>query len=218
MSADSPYLSAAQEDDAMAKAMTPSETTTIGQINKAVGNYRALLEKHAGEFPSEAVQTVLGMSELTNEMFDLFRKRVEVMSNLTTRHVRVDRTRTPKEAINATGRVKWYIDEQALADMPTEGKEQDDVVVFELDYDPTVDELDREYEARGLRTDPLALAQLMVDDPAFADKRPVAVQWRDKQGRACYADFSRWCGKRGVRVDRSGRWWNRHYRFAGVSK
>ena len=204
----------------MAKTMIPSEqqVTTAGQINKAVANYRALLEKHAGEFQAETVQTVLGMQELASEMFALFQKRVEMVSNIIRRAVKVDRTKTAAQVVDATGRIKWYIDEEVLAEMPLEGLAKDRVEFFELDYDQTVDELDREYEAHGLRPDPAAVAQVMADDPAFADERPVAVQWRDKRGRACYAIFGRGGGRRGVDVRRRGSRWYRHYRFAGVRK
>lgn len=61
--------------------MTPSKMTK-GQIDKAVANYRAMLEKHSDDFNSEAVQTVLGQSELAEEQFGIFRKRVEVFSTL----------------------------------------------------------------------------------------------------------------------------------------
>ncbi|OHA89302.1 MAG: hypothetical protein A2653_01250 [Candidatus Zambryskibacteria bacterium RIFCSPHIGHO2_01_FULL_43_25] len=82
-----------------------------------------------------------------------------------------------------------------------------------------VDELDREYEARNLRPDPYAVTQVMADDPAFADKRPVAVQWRDKRGCACYALFDRDDAGREVGIVRrrgSGSRWSRSVQFGGV--
>jgi hypothetical protein len=51
----------------MTKIMTPSKLTTDGQIDKAIANYRVLLEKHRKEFNAEAVQIVLGQSELAGE-------------------------------------------------------------------------------------------------------------------------------------------------------
>ena len=135
------------------------------------------------------------------------------------RRVRVDRTRTPVQIIDATGRFRGYIDEKVLAEMPLAGREEDDVIVFELDYDPTVDELDREYESRDLKPDPSALAQAMTDDPAFADERPIAVYWRNSNGQACYAIFVRWEDDgRGVHVGCSDDRWSRSSRFAGVRK
>jgi hypothetical protein len=64
----------------MTKIVTPSaeqKKATASQIDKAVGNYRALLEKHAPDFGAEAVQVVLGQSELAGEQFAVFRRRVE---------------------------------------------------------------------------------------------------------------------------------------------
>ena len=72
----------------MAKeTMTPSKAMTDGQIAKAVANYRALLEKYAGEFDSKAVQTVLGQSQLADEQFSVFRRRVESISEMIVREV-----------------------------------------------------------------------------------------------------------------------------------
>lgn len=201
----------------MAETMTPSQMTTK-QVKKAVGNYRAMLEKHAGDFPVDVVQRVLGQSELAGEQFAVFRRRVEAEGKTVRRPVTVDRKPTAVQVIDVTGRVKWYIDQEVMAEMPLAGRVEETVEVFELDYDPTVNELDREYETRGLRSDPPALAQLMIDDPAFADERPVATQWRDKQGRACYALFSRFDVRREVFVRRFDGRWNRGFRFAGVRK
>jgi hypothetical protein len=155
---------------------------------------------------------------MVKTMTPSLRKHVEMVSNFVTRHVRVDRSLTPAQAIEATGRVRGYVDEQVLTDIPTEGRDEDDQVVFELGYDPTVDELDREYEDRGLCPDPMGTTKLMADDPAFADERSLVVQWRDSKGRACYAIFGRWPGERLVGVNRSDYGWSRSSRFAGVRK
>ena len=166
---------------------------------------------------SEDVKKVSG-GDLLATLLLVVRGAAEVVVKIITRTVKVDRSRTAAEVIDATGRVKWYIDQEALAEMPLDGKSEDTVEFFELNYDPSVDELDREYEARGLRPDPAAVAQAMTDDPALADERPVSVQWRNSKGHACYAIFDRYGGKRDVRVDRGDDGWDRDYRFAGVRK
>ena|SRR3989339_835073 len=56
-------------------------TTITDLIDKTVANYRALLEKHFGEFDAEALQTVLRQPELATEQFDVFRRLVEAVSN-----------------------------------------------------------------------------------------------------------------------------------------
>ena len=200
----------------MAETMLASMTD--GQIDDLANKLRDAARKHREEFPREVTQEVLRSKNIGMQLLTTFRTLVEQASKLIVRHVKVSRTLTPAQAIDGTGRTKWYIVEEVLAEMPLDGKVEDDVVVFELNYDPTVDELDREYKARGLRPDPAAVAQAMADEPALADERPVAVQWRDNQGRACCALFGRGGDERRVRV----RWlvsgWFRSFRFAGVRK
>ena len=133
------------------------------------------------------------------------------------RHVRVDSTRTPQEVLDATGR-RQYLNPDVVKTMPRGEGEEVDVYFFDLDYDPTVDQLEHEYERHGLEADPIAQAQVNVDDPAFADERPNVCQWGVKNGVASFAVFSRWIDERGVDVGRSGDGWNRRYRFGGVRK
>jgi len=132
------------------------------------------------------------------------------------REVKVDRTKTAVQVIDATGRVKECIDEEVLAEMPLEGRGEDTVEFFEINHDFTPDGLDREYEARDLRPDPAAVAQAMTDDPAFADERFVGVQWRNSHGHACYAIFDGLDGERYVTVRRGGSRLSRGCYFAGV--
>lgn len=200
----------------MAKTMIASEGMTDGQIDTLANQIRDAARKHCDEVGKDAAQRALGVDNLGMRMFTVFRELAEKLSGPIIRHVKVNRSLTPAEAIKATGRVPWYIDEEILAEMPRDGFEEGNVEVFELDYDPTPEQLDRELDARGLRPDPYALCQAMADDPAFADERPVATQWRDKRDRACYAYFGRNGSGRDVYVGRSGGGWGRDYRFAGV--
>ena len=210
----------------MAKTMTPSDkTTTQAQIDKAVGNYRALLEKHASDFPAATVQTVLGMAELAREMFDLLRKRVETLANMITRTVKVDRLRAPQQALEAVG-FRQYVDENVVAAMPNGEGEETTVHFFKPRpeaYDKngllTDDKLKAEYELVGLKpADPYSLAAVSESDSAFVDERPNATHWQDADGKWCFAAFGRWGDERSVRVrsddgDWGGNWW-----FAGVRK
>lgn len=204
----------------MAETMTPSvesKTTTAGQIDKAVANYRALLEKHSKEFNSEAVQSVLGQPELADEQLAVFRRRVEAVSNMIVRRVRVNRGQTPKQVIDATGHVQ-YVNNDVLNVMPRGEGEDKEVFFFRLSRWINDDDLAKEYELRGLVPDPYAQAQVNTDDPSFADEHPNGYHWQDADGHWDYAAFDRWVGGRRVRVDRSaygwlGRWW-----FGGVRK
>ncbi len=205
----------------MAKTMTPSteaKVTTTGQIDKAVANYRALLEKHASEFGVEAVQTVLGQPELAQEQLAVFRNRVEAQSNLLIRRATVDRTRTANAALKATGR-NLYVDDDVAEGMPQGEGSEIELLFFTLGRDISDKDLDREYELRGLKpADPYSLAAFNEADPAFADQRPNGTHWKDSDGRWCCAYFNQWDVKRLVDVRRydfgwDGRWW-----FAGVRK
>jgi hypothetical protein len=199
----------------MTHIMTPS---TAGQINKAVANYRAMLEKHSDEFPVEAVQTVLGQSELAGEQLDVFRRRVEKVSNIIVRTVRVDRSISPQAVLDATGRVQ-NTNDTVVKSMPKGEGEDVKVFFFKLDRWVSDAELDEEYKLRGMcPADAYSLAKVNEDDSAFADDHPNGTHWQDDEGNWCYAAFRRFDGKRDLRVNRSYSGWDGRWRFAGVSK
>lgn len=207
----------------MAKTMSPSEVTavTAGQIGKLQEMFGAGIRK--AKFPSDAVQQAMEKQgdALVSDLVRAVRKRVEMFVNIAVRVVCVNRNRKPQEAIRATGRCE-YLDDQVVSAMPCGEGEIAEVVFFKPDLSEknghiSDDDLEREYESRGLiPIDPYSLSAVNEDDPAFADDHPNAIHWKDS-GRWCYAAFDRWCGERSVRVSRSndwgGRWW-----FAGARK
>lgn len=215
----------------MTQIMTPSKTTTNGQITKAIANYRALLEKHAKKFGAEAVQAVLGQSEFADEVFAVFRRRVEAISNLIiVPAVVVDCGRSPQQALDATGRVQ-YIDRKVVKNMPKAPAALTEIVFFKLDLSKrdgniSDDDLEKEYALRVLESvDPISLAAMneaaaAMNEaaPSFADERPNGTHWKNAKGEWCFAAFDHWRGERCVFVSRGdddwdGRWW-----FAGVRK
>ncbi|OGI78609.1 hypothetical protein A3C57_00010 [Candidatus Nomurabacteria bacterium RIFCSPHIGHO2_02_FULL_33_12] len=197
--------------------ITQSKTTTVGQIDKAVANYRALLDKHAKEFNTEAVQIVLGQPELATEQLAVFRKRVEAISNMIVRIVKVNRNQFPKEAINATGRVQ-YVNDSVLAEMPHGKGEEVKVYFFKISRQISCADLEKEYELRDLKPDPTAQTKVNEDDPAFADTYPNGSQWKDKNGKLCFSTFNRYDDERYVLVSRDDNDWYDHWWFAGVRK
>lgn len=206
----------------MTKFMTPS--MTLGQIDKAVRNYRAMLEKHASEFGAEAVQTVLGQSELAGEQLAVFRRRVEAVSNLIIRKVKVNRARSPQEAIAATG-LKQYVDDSVVSAMPRGEGEEVEAVFFQVKaWECTRpgfisdDDLEKAFARRGIKNDPIAVAKANEDDPTLADEKPHGTHWKDASGNWCCAAFGRGLGGRGVGVGRGDRGWIDYCWFAGSRK
>lgn len=102
--------------------------------------------------------------------------------------VRVDYTRTPTEALKATqiGKVEAG---NILLGMPASDqgvKESVKVVFFRPDKDiVTNEDLAKEYEKRGLKPDPYAVAAVNELNPDFSDKCPNATYWTDSQGKYC---------------------------------
>jgi len=201
------------------------KTTTAGQIDKAVSSYRAMLEKHAKDFQAEAVQTVLGQSGFVEEMFNLFCWWVEMLSNLIVRRVKVNRNRTPQEALDATGRRQYT--HQAIVDNAPKGEGDEVEVVF---FKPEMWEytrpglmneggLERVLARRGLKSaDLYSIAAVNEDDPSFADKVPHGIHWKDAKGNWCFAAFHRWYAEREVCVNRIDGVWNGSWWFAGLRK
>lgn len=200
------------------ETMTPS-TTTDGQINKAVANYRALLEKHSKEFDSGTVQTVLGQSEFADEVFAIFRKRVEVVSNMIMHRVNVNRACTPKQVLDATSRVQYNTNSDVVTAMPRGEGDEVEVFFFKLGRYVSDDDLEKEYELRGLKpVDSYSLAAVNEADPAFADEHPNSTHWKDANGKWCYVAFNRWNDERIVDVDRYDNDWDDYWWFAGLRK
>ncbi len=203
----------------MSSNMTPSEKMTDGQIDKAVDIFRAQLRKHRNDFGSEAVQLVLGQSEFGIDLLSVFRKRVEAVSGMIVRHVKVDRTRSPGQVIDATGRVK-YVNDKVVSTMPKGEGEETDVCFIKLNRWTSNDDVVKEIlDPLGLRpADPYSLAKVNEDDPAFADEHPNGCQWKDANGNWCFATFYRSGGERNVYVCRSGLDWGGDWWVAGVCK
>ena len=77
----------------MTQIMTPS-TMTDGQIDKAVevisSKLRKELRAHQSELQSDPVQLVLGQDDLGDALYDVFRTRVEAISQTSVEEVDYD--------------------------------------------------------------------------------------------------------------------------------
>lgn len=200
-----------------AKAKTQSNTITNGQIGQICD--RLTTKFRESHLPVEAVQSVLREpgGAFIDEMFGIFRARVEAQSNMIVRRTKVNRSLTPQEMLDETGR-RQYTDRDVIATIPQGEGEEVDVYFFNPGRYVPVAELAKEYELRGLKIDPAAQAAVNRDDPSFADERPNGSQWQDAQGEYCCATFDRWGGERVVHVDRDDRGWSDGWWFAGVRK
>lgn len=206
------------------QSMTPSKTTTTGQIDKAVANYRALLEKHSKRFNAENLQIVLGQSELAKEQFDVLRRRVEITSNLTFHRIKVNRNRTPQQALDAT--VHTQFTNQEVVDNMPKGKGKEVEICFfkpeEWEYTRpdfiNDDDLEKALKRRGLISDPFAVMAWNEANPSFADEKFHGIHWKDANGNWCFIAFNRWDGECRVDVDRNGCDWYVPWCFAGVRK
>lgn len=184
----------------MTKVMTPSEVkvATAKQINKAVANYRAMLEKHASEFQSVPLQMVLGQPELAKAQFELLRARVDAMSEIIIRRVKVDRSLTPQQVVDATGYAQ-YVNDEVLATMPTgEGDEAEVWFIPTKHYVP-ISEVPAFLAQFGLVPDPRAQAAVNKEDPAFVDKYQ---NNNSLWGDSCCLVFYLWGSKRCVSCHR----------------
>lgn len=200
----------------MEKSMTPSLMTAgqIGKIQELVG---AGLRK--ANLPSEPVQQVLETQgdQIVAECVDSVRRRVEAISEMIVRRVKVDRSRTPQQILDATGRKQYTNCEVVKNILRGEGEEMD-VYFFKIGRWVSPVELEKEYESCGFKADPYAQAQVNIDDKVFADQYPNGTHWKDADGRWCFAAFSRWSGERRVYVYRCARGWIGYWWFAGVRK
>lgn len=122
--------------------------------------------------------------------------------NTIVRRVRVDRSRTAKEALAATGRSQ-YVTDSVIEAMPKGEGEEVDVHFFKLKFKPgrivSDDYLEKEYALRGFKpADPYSQAAVNEADPAFADRHRNGTYWKDINGKWCYAVFDHRNGLRGV--------------------
>ncbi len=197
----------------MTQIMIAPDTKTItdGQIENAVAKLRDALRKHRSEFAAEAAQTVLGVENLGMELLAPFRARIKAVSSIIIRRVRVDRTRTPQEVIDATGR-RQYVDSDVLATMPKGEGEEVDVHFVPTKRFVLVVEVPAFLAQYGLVLDPRAQAAVNEADPAFANKYPNGTQWGDN----CCLTFDRWVGERSVSCGRDGSGWFDCWFLSGV--
>lgn len=143
------------------------------------------------------------------------------------RRVLVNRTRTPREALDATGREqhKYGFDYFEIVDtMPKAQSNEVEIVFFKPDLSErhnyiSDDDLEKEYELRGLKpADPISVSAVNELDPKFADRYLNGTHWKNAHGDWCIAAFGRFDGQRCVGVHRQTFVWYGNWWFAGICK
>ena len=126
----------------MADAVSPSAISE-GKIGKFLELQAAALRKSG--LPGAETQQVLETQggALADEFVTAVRKRVEAISSLITRIVRVVRSRTPQAALEATSRIQ-YVDKAVVKTKPN--GEGDEATLYFFKADRYLSEPDLEKE------------------------------------------------------------------------
>ena len=100
------------------------------------------------------------------------------------RKVKVDRDLDPMEALGKRADGKSLVDTYVVISIPKGEGEEVEVVFLKLDLSASgskisLDDLEKEFEARGLKFDPRAVIAANEADQTFADTHPNITYWRD---------------------------------------
>lgn len=109
------------------------------------------------------------------------------------RRANVDRSLSPHQVIDVTGRTRHSINKRVIESMPRGEGDDVEVTFFALDYPASDESLEQEFENRGLKpADPYSLAAVNRDDLAFGQKTGNLTHWKSAGGKWCYAAFYGW--------------------------
>ena len=101
--------------------------------------------------------------------------------------------------------------------VPKSASEETDVYFFHVGRRINDDDLEKEYERRGLRpVDPYSLAQINIDDRLLSYQRPNATHWKDPEGKWCLASFNHHHGHDLVDIYPGDSNWGPFFWFAGI--
>jgi len=194
---------------------------TDGQIDDLANKLRDAARKHRDEVNKDHAQEALRSENIGMRLFATFRALVDELSKQIVHVVNVNRVRSPRAALKASGR-KLYVTDSAVDAIPCGTRDKVRLVYFKCDPSAykngrlSCDALTKEYEKRGLVPDPQAQIDDNTANPEFADTTPNGCQWVDTDGNYCYATFLRWDDERYVDVDRLDDDWRGCWSFAGV--
>lgn len=198
----------------------PHALITKEQVGRIADRFSAKCFKHDTTLLKDAVQMVLEDEgdALAQDLFEVFRARVERRANMIVRRVPVNRNRTPQEALDATSRRQIIKD--SIVQSMSKGKDHwVEVVFFKVGRFITDADLEKEYKSRGLKpADPYSLAAVNEADLAFADEHHNGTHWKDADNKWCYSSFSIYRNERELFVEHSEAPWDESWWFAGIRR
>lgn len=199
------------------ETLAPSVTHKDDKGRKFVSIVEAAYDKaKLSEEEAQRVNDTPGLAKLVSDF--IASSRLDISDDRIIRRVAVDRSLTPQQAIEATGRKK-YLTNDVVATMPQGKGSEVELIFIKSNRYRTDPEVDAFLAEHGLvSADPHVLAAFNAADPAFADTHPNSTHWKDAKGKWCYAAFDRWRGVRDVDVDRNDDKWSDYWWFAGVRK
>lgn len=113
--------------------------------------------------------------------------------------------------------INLYKNDSVFISIPTGISEE--IEYFKLDRYITDNELEEEYESRGLSpVSPYSLILSRINNPEIEKLEYTATHWKDADGKWCFAAFGRRGVERYLRVFRLDYDWHDFWWFAGVRK
>lgn len=129
----------------------------------------------------------------------------------------IQRTLSPQELLNKTG-FKQYVDKDIVHTMPQGKGEKVTIEFFTLNECVIDDELEKEYESRGLvPIEPYDLIEFVHQNPELMDTNYIGTHWKDEE-KWNFARCRRWDGARHVHVYQSVNDWSAGEWFGGRGK
>jgi hypothetical protein len=108
------------------------------------------------------------------------------------RTVVVNRKRSAKEALDATGRKQYVLDKilETVSNAGTDEEEEVQICFWKISHYVTMEELEEEYQIRGQRqADFFEISAVNEAYPSFGDEKPNGTSWKDAKGNWCFAGF-----------------------------
>ena len=198
---------------------------TLVQIINLSIKIAVYLFKRKREIPRDLFSQIIETEMLPGDIYDVIMRSHMKTGTLKVRTVRVDRTRTPQEVLDATDMAQ-YVNGAIVANMPRGEGEEVEVIFFKpsnyffrngLIRD---EDLEKAYDLVGLYpADAYSLCAVNAADPTFSEECPNGTHWKDADGKWCFAAFDYWKGDGyNVYVNQHPYRWSEHYLFAGFRK